>query len=146
MSETVQAHQAKAYLEAHLLGDQTEADLRALQPTSADFQALFGPERGAELEVAYQALWAQGLPRISPARTRLRIIGFATAGAIAAGEEQGFAGGFVQLAPHLPPESAWVAFKCTEPDKLEGMRFDGLCARGEGRWAWFPKLWRFYKP
>lgn len=120
-------------------------DTRAarIRPHPEDFVALFGA-RAEEVELAYASLWERpALPAPKPGQTELRVA-VANAGLLVADHElsRRFPGGFREIAASLPEDSVWATWRYLAPGEVAGMSYDGLCQREDGRWAWFPKLWR----
>lgn len=119
-----------------ILGLPGSADaLAALRPTLADAEAACGAHAARALAHAHAMLDATApLPPIGDA---LDVV--AATGAILRAPNdlsRAFASGWREIAGRLRPDGVWVTWRQAP------MRYDGLFTTGEGRWVWFPKLWR----
>lgn len=142
--------EAERFLRAHLLAPSalTVAERVALlRPRPEDWEALFGA-RAAAVEEAYGSLWER--PMLPGPKAGQTVLTVTVASAELLGADHSisrrFPGGFLRVAPSLPADSLWATWKFTAPGSSAGMVYDGLCQRGPGRWAWFPKLWRALPP
>jgi hypothetical protein len=134
---------AKALLQAL---PKDPALVQKLQPTSADYTALFEGATAAKVEQFYRrTLWTgQSVDvRGDAAQTDLKV-SKATSDDIrswTSAVQADFPGGYQQVGPHLKPGLTWYRWKYTEPGKDTGMAFDGL-VHVNGHWVWTPKPWR----
>ncbi len=134
-----------------LLNDiRTSADpramTRALQPTSADYKAVYTDDVAADMATGFeQHVWSDGRAVIAakPENTEL-LIGKLSSEDIARWTTQAvleLPGGYKQVGPKLVPGLAVYYWKYVKPSAKAGMSFDGLIYVN-GHWAWFPKPWR----
>lgn len=113
------------------------AAVAALRPTRADAEAACGEH--ADRALAHAERMYAPPPVIPPTGTALDVV--AATGALLRGPNEisaAFATGWRDAAGRLRPEGVWVTWRQLPAQ----VRFDGLFHAGEGRWVWFPKLWR----
>ncbi|MCB9545413.1 MAG: hypothetical protein H6706_05895 [Myxococcales bacterium] len=117
---------------------------KALRPTTADYEAVYGKEAGAKLEATYGPAWDAGKLVIKPneGQTELKLWS-ATAEDLKAGtgNAREFPGGYKQVAGRLQSGVTLYRFKFVKPDSGLGMAFDGL-VHVNGHWVIIPKPWR----
>ena len=121
---------------------------KALQPTAADYKAVFTDDFAAKAEKGYAELWNDPKTVIGadPANTELKLFK-ATTDDIKAwtpAVEQDFPGGYQKVKDSFKPGLTVYRWKYTKPGETLGMAFDGLIFVNN-HWAWFPKPWRVAK-
>jgi len=121
---------------------------KALQPTSADYKAVFTDDFAAKAEKGYEQLWSDPKSVITadPANTEL-LISKATTDDIKAWThdvEMDFPGGYQKVGQYLKPGLTVYRWKYVKPGETLGMAYDGLIFVNN-HWAWFPKPWRIAK-
>ena len=129
---------------APLFGASPQEVAVALQPRDEDYAAVFVGEAAATARAGFAALWAappRGLGK--PGQTEVRAFALlAEALRNDSDLSREFPGGYRGIADKLSPGQVWLRFKFVPPGGSTGMAYDGLVWL-EGRWAWFPKPWRF---
>lgn len=138
---------ARALVQQFLKPDADHAALtQQLQPTKADYQAIFQTQEMADKAAAmYEPLWRSkdAVIKPKPGQTEL-LLSAGTSEEIKSWTgtaAQEFPGGYRQAGPLLKPGLTLYAFKFVEPGKRLGMAFDGL-VHVNGRFVFAPKLWR----
>ncbi len=118
---------------------------RALEPTSADYAAVFDGAAAAKAEHGYKALWSD--PNLvlgaDPENTAL-LIYKATTDDIKQWTPQvqnDFPGGYRRVGAMFKPGLTVYYWKYVKPGEALGMSYDGLIYVN-GHWALFPKPWR----
>ncbi len=118
--------------------------VQAWKPQPDDWERVFMPEAAAKARIAYKPLWVSPpppLPRPGQTAVRVRV---AEASEFASGSPRAkeFAGGFTSIAQQLVPGNIWVTWEYLAPGETAGMAYNGLVYL-DGRFAWFPKPWKF---
>jgi len=118
---------------------------KALQPTSADYKAVFTDDFAAKAEKGYAELWNDPKTVITAdaANTELKL-SKATTDDIKAwtpAVEADFPGGYQKVKDDFKPGLTVYRWKYTKPGETLGMAYDGLIYVNN-HWAWFPKPWR----
>ncbi|HSN27691.1 MAG TPA: hypothetical protein VLT45_15470 [Kofleriaceae bacterium] len=118
---------------------------KALEPTSADYKAVFTDDFAAKAEKGYKELWndPKSVIGADPANTELKLFK-ATTDDIKAWThdvEMDFPGGYQKVKEDFKPGLTVYRWKYTKPGETLGMAYDGLIYVN-GHWAWFPKPWR----
>ncbi|MEZ4463477.1 MAG: hypothetical protein R3F60_28240 [bacterium] len=117
---------------------------KALRPTKADYEAVYGKDAAEKLEATYGPAWEQGKLVIKPndGQTELKLWSASAeelkAGTGNAGE---FPGGYKKIADKLQAGVTIYRFKFVKPGESLGMAFDGL-VHVNGHWVIMPKPWR----
>jgi len=118
---------------------------KALEPTSADYKAVFTDDFASKAEKGYEQLWSDPKSVIGadPANTELKLFK-ATSDDIKAwtpAVEADFPGGYQKVKDSFKPGLTVYRWKYTKPGETLGMAYDGLIYVNN-HWAWFPKPWR----
>ena len=139
---------AKALLSEFLENGADFAALtKPLQPTSADYQALFERDFAKKAEAAYAQAWNRGEMVIGhkPEQIELRLWS-ATSQDLKKWNEkaESFPGGYKEVAAKFKDGAIIYRFKFVRPGEDLGMAYDGL-AYVNGQWRLVPKPWRIGK-
>jgi hypothetical protein len=135
-----------------LLSDlQTAKDPRALtrelEPSSADYKAVFTAEAAARAEEGYKKLWSDPQVLIAaPAANPELLLTKATTDDMKQWTKQveaDFPGGYKRIADKFQPGLTVYRWKYVKPGEKSGMAFDGLIFVNN-HWTWFPKPWRVF--
>ncbi|MET7402756.1 hypothetical protein ABZS66_55675 [Dactylosporangium sp. NPDC005572] len=135
---------AKSLMEALRAADGPET-VKTLQPTAADYAAVFTDDLAGKAESFYKTkLWnGQKVDMgVSAAQTDLKVFQ-ATSEDIrkwTKAVERDFPGGYKQLGPHLKPGLTVYRWKYTEPGEDSGRAYEGLVYVND-HWIWVPKAW-----
>jgi len=126
-------------------GSQVAEIVSGWKPQPDDWERVFMPEAAEKARIAYKPLWVSPpppLPRPGQTVVRVRV---ADAADFAAGNARAkeFPGGFTNIASSLVPGNIWVTWEYVAPTESAGMAFNGLVYFADGRFAWFPKPWKF---
>lgn len=115
-----------------------------LKPLPEDYERVFMPEAAAKARIAYKPLWTSPPPPLPrPGQTSVRVhVAEASEFASGSPRAQEFPGGMKSIADKLQPGLVWVAWEYLAPGEDAGLSFNGLVYL-DGRFAWFPKPWRF---
>ncbi|WP_158710143.1 hypothetical protein [Streptomyces katrae] len=118
----------------------------SLEPNSADYAAVFEPEFAAKAEKMYEEwIWSKPPATLDVAREKTEIkVAKATTDDLRNWPNQPseeFPLGYEKVAPYLKPGTTIYRWKYLEPGEVLGKAYDGM-AYVNGRWVWFPKLWR----
>ena len=117
---------------------------KQLQPTSADYSAVFDADFAKKAEATYAAPWDRGEMVVAPkpGQTEL-LLASATSDDLKKWNDkaQEFPGGYKDVAARFKDGITLYRFKFVEPGKDLGMAFDGL-VYVNGQWRIFPKPWR----
>jgi hypothetical protein len=119
---------------------------KTLQPTAAEYKAVFASEEMAKkAEEVYGGLWGsiERMPiRPKEGQTELKMWK-ATTDELKAGtgNSREFPGGYARAAAHLKPGLTVYRWKFVKPGERLGMAFDGLY-HINNRWVLMPKPWR----
>lgn len=154
---------AAAFLSAALAADPTPddalaflrpfakpgADLTALskplQPTSADYAAVFEPAVAAKLEAYYAPFWRDGQLIVKPneGQTNVLVEMVKSADVRLWNEAAGkvLPGGWKKMQGNIKDGFTIFRFKFVKPGEGSGMVYDGL-VQVNGKWRIFPKAWR----
>ena len=113
-----------------------------LQPTTADYAAVYNSAAAAKLEKALEPAWTGGQAVLAPkpGQTEL-LLASATVDQLKAGTDQNCPGGYKKAAASMNPGVTIYCFKFVEPGKTLGMAFDGL-SFVNNHWVLIPKPWR----
>ena len=137
---------AEVFLRGFLSPDADRRSVLASQliPNDTDWEQVFVPDAVPGFRNYYAGLFTSGVtPTAKPGQTRLRVT--------AAQAEQlvyrnplsnRFPGGYKKVVHLFQPQTIWLAWKFTEPNKVTGMAYDGLVFLPDERFLWFPKPWR----
>lgn len=115
-----------------------------LEPTSADYAAVFMGPTAKKAEAAYKGAWASGAIQVKAkaGQTEIKLFSATTEELQTnAGESAQFPGGYSGVAGLLQPGLTFYRFKFTEPGNDLGMAYDGL-VYVNGHWRLFPKPWK----
>ncbi|WP_238006879.1 hypothetical protein KZZ52_24870 [Dactylosporangium sp. AC04546] len=135
---------AKALTEALRSADGPET-VKTLQPTAADYAAVFTDDLAGKAESFYKTkLWnGEKIDMgVSAAQTDLKLFQ-ATTDDIrkwTPAVKRDFPGGYEQLGPHLKPGLTVYRWKYTEPGADSGRAYEGLVFVND-HWIWVPKAW-----
>lgn len=115
----------------------------ALKPEDEDYAKVFLGDTAATARASYESLWIDPPILARPGQTEVEAFALQAETFLTDNEfSREFPGGYRKIAHLLNPDLVWVRFKFTEPGKSAGMAYDGLVWL-DGRWAWFPKPWRY---
>jgi hypothetical protein len=118
--------------------------IAVLKPHDDDYAQIFLGDTADVARRAYQGLW-EAPPKgfAKPTQTQV-LASAATAESLRTENPYSaeFPGGYRKIADKLNSERIWVRFKFVEPGTSTGMAYDGLVWL-DGRWAWFPKPWKY---
>lgn len=129
---------ARALLEKFLApGADYAALTQNLKPTSADYNAVFGPD-AVKAIVYYAKMWRDPTAQIKPNAGQTQLLLFASTTDIVS-KDKDFPGGYARV--HLQKGFPIYRWKFVAPGKTLGMAFDGLVFVN-GHFAFFPKPWR----
>lgn len=124
------------------------ADLPALskqlEPSKADYEAVFEPSLSSKAETMYEPAWSSGQMVVQPkaGQTEVKLISATTDELKSwSGKATDFPGGYKDVASHLKPGLTLYKFSFVEPGQDLGMAFDGL-VYVNGNWRLFPKPYR----
>jgi hypothetical protein len=124
--------------------------LASLQPTTADYNALFKPDFAVRAEQYYQShIWAAGPPAqplARPGQTQVRIWSSTTEDVKAwtPAARANVPGGYEKIRDQLMPGLLIYAWDYIKPGDESGMAYNGLVFVNE-HWAFFPKPWHVLK-
>lgn len=139
------AEGAKALLAALMAPEADGTGLSgALEPTTADYAAVFLGPSAQKAEAAYKGAWASGAIQVKskPGQSEIKLFSATTEELQGnTGEAAQFPGGYGGIAAQLQPGLTWYRFKFTEPGNDLGMAYDGL-VHVNGHWRLFPKPWK----
>ncbi len=124
------------------------ADLPALskqlEPSKADYEAVFEPSLSSKAETMYEPAWSSGQMVVQPkaGQTEVKLISATTDELKSwSGKAEDFPGGYKDVASHFKPGLTLYKFSFVEPGQDLGMAFDGL-VYVNGNWRLFPKPYR----
>ena len=115
----------------------------ALQPSDADYDAVFGPELLAEAKERYSRMWAEGKLHITvPIDHENVLIAACTAGGMSFPNDHSrhFHPAMMRLSEKLNSRRTWITWKYLPPGQEKGLLYDGLVWIDD-HWAWFPQPW-----
>ncbi|GGM54760.1 hypothetical protein ACFFX1_19355 [Dactylosporangium sucinum] len=135
---------AKALMEALRAADGAET-VKTLQPTAADYAAVFTKDLASKAESFYKTkLWNGEKVELagSAAQTDLKIYQATTEDIRkwTPAVERDFPGGYEKLGAHLQPGLTVYRWKYTEPGEDSGRAYEGLVYVND-HWIWVPKAW-----
>ena len=118
---------------------------KQLQPTKADYEAIYSPTLASKLIAMYEPVWASGALVITPKpdQTELKVQSVPSA-EVRQWTPKASAilpGGYKQISPDIKDGFTVYAFKFVKPGEQLGMAWDGL-TYVNGHWCIFPKPWR----
>jgi hypothetical protein len=116
---------------------------KALEPTHADYAAMFDAGTAAKLAPRYDHLWSTDPPAFGPreGQTELVLVAATTEDlAAGSGKATELAGGWRRVAPHMAPHRTWYRAVFTRPGERHGRSFEGFTFVN-GHWAIAPKPW-----
>lgn len=148
--------EAVAVADALRAADTRLALARELQPSAADYVAVFGPDYGPALEARLRKAWAADKVQPGPwgpDQTGTRVFGAMTADFVQQSPEaKRFPRGYLRIAEFLTPEQTFFAFRYVRPNEAAGAGYDALVRVGD-KWRFFPKPWlaaeagsKFFRP
>lgn len=121
--------------------------IRSLEPTTADYRALFDDGFAAKAESYYKGwIWTDTLPAaldVKPDQTEVTLWR-AKSDDIKAWTPEvqaNFPGGYERVGPHLKPGVTICKWDYTRPGEDLGKAYNGL-AFVKGHWKFFPKPWQ----
>lgn len=118
---------------------------KALQPTAADYAAVFEPAVVPKLEAFYAPLWSSGQAFIKPNEGQTNVlIEFVKSSDVRAWNEAAnkvLPGGWRKMKGQIKDGHIIFRFHLVKPGEDAGMTYDGLMFVN-GHWCIFPKAWR----
>ena len=117
---------------------------KPLQPTTADYQAVFEGDFAKTAEAAYAPAWSKGEMVVGrkPEQTELKLWSATTDDLKKWNDKaQPFPGGYKEAASKFKDGLTIYRFKFVQPGEDLGMAYDGLLYVN-GQWRIFPKPWR----
>ncbi|MCW5749058.1 MAG: hypothetical protein KIT36_22905 [Alphaproteobacteria bacterium] len=140
---------ARALLAQFLPGSTADksAAMKRLQPTTADYRAVYKEPLAGKLEEANRRHWQSGAKLGGrPDQTELLVVFTTTDDLINGKPVLGeFPGGYRRVTDHMNRGLPIVRFKYVKPGSASGMAFDGL-VHVNGRWVFMPKPWSVVEP
>ncbi|MER7275014.1 hypothetical protein ABT369_11190 [Dactylosporangium sp. NPDC000244] len=135
---------AKALMEALRAADGAET-VKTLQPTAADYAAVFTDELASKAESYYKTkVWNGQKVELagSASQTDLKLYQATTEDIQkwTPAVERDFPGGYEKLGAHLRPGLTVYRWKYTEPGQDTGRAYEGLVYVND-HWIWVPKAW-----
>lgn len=118
---------------------------KALQPTAADYAAVFEPAVAAKVEAMYAPLWTSGQLVIKPNEGQTNVLVEMVKSADVRAWNQTarnvLPGGWAKMQGQIKDGHTLFRFKFVKPGEDSGMVYDGLI-QVNGQWRIFPKAWR----
>ncbi|MCE9610659.1 MAG: hypothetical protein K8R23_10740 [Chthoniobacter sp.] len=118
---------------------------KALQPTTADYAAVFEPATAAKVEAYYTPHWASGALVVKPNEGQTNVlVQMVKSSEVRAWNEAAnkvLPGGWAKMQGQIKEGHTIFRFKFVKPGEGAGMVYDGLI-QVNGQWRIFPKAWR----
>jgi hypothetical protein len=115
-----------------------------LRPRDEDWETVFVTEAAPFFQIYYEGLFALNMsPSAQPSQTEVRCsVALAEQLVTKNRASAKFPGGYQKIAQLFQPNTIWISWKFTEPEKAIGMAYDGLVSLPDERFLWFSKRWR----